>query len=250
MELDLKRAQETAKLSLLVYGEPQDCVTRLKNLGYKAIQFFDVDGAQAVACLDKDATAIIAFRGTQPNKLSDIAADLKAWRDDAQLGGKIHEGFQDEVDKVWFAIQNWLAQTKYKTIITTGHSLGAAMATVAASRLKEATVYNFGSPRVGDKVFKKLFDAKYTCYRFVNNNDIVCRIPTAIRFRHVGNCYYITQEGDIIKNAGWHTRVSNWFIGHWHAIKKLQFFDGLFDHGMDRYYNRVKVAEEILGEKK
>lgn len=249
MELDLQRAQETAKLSVIVYSEPQDCVTRLKNLGYKQIQFFDVDGAQAVACMDKDATAFIAFRGTQPNKISDIAADLKAWRDDAVLGGKIHEGFQDEIDKVWFAITDWLARTKHKDIICTGHSLGAAMATVAASRLKEATVYNFGSPRVGDKVFKNLFNAKYKCYRFVNNNDIVTRVPTMLRFRHVGNCYYITQKGEIIKNPSINTKMHGWIVGHWHAIKKLKFFDGLFDHSMDAYYQAIKAAKEVVGDK-
>ena len=83
----------------------------------------------------------------------------------------------------------------------TGHSLGGALATIAAYDFSKNifreydfkyVCYTFGSPRVGDQAFKDEFNRKIDqCYRVVNNSqfraDIVTSAPTKIRdFHHVG----------------------------------------------------------------
>jgi predicted lipase len=66
-----------------------------------------------------------------------------------------------------------------------GHSLGAALATLAADRLPDVQgLYTFGSPRVGDKGFQAHFRVK--AYRLVNGKDIVPTVPGEGPFRHVG----------------------------------------------------------------
>ena len=71
-----------------------------------------------------------------------------------------------------------------KPIFITGHSLGGALAILAALELKRqgfavAQVYTFGQPRVGNGAFKKMYDAALGAQTFcvVYEEDIVPRIP-------------------------------------------------------------------------
>jgi Lipase (class 3) len=68
----------------------------------------------------------------------------------------------------------------------TGHSLGGALAIVAASRLKaehstskvDTSVYTFGQPKLALDDFRKSFNEKVTpegVYQVVNHSDIVPR---------------------------------------------------------------------------
>ncbi|KAI5437253.1 hypothetical protein KIW84_023393, partial [Lathyrus oleraceus] len=75
-------------------------------------------------------------------------------------------------------------------IYMTGHSLGGALAILLALELSSnqlakrgvisITMYNFGSPRVGNKRFVKVYNEKVKdSWRIVNHKDI---IPTMGRF--------------------------------------------------------------------
>lgn len=139
--------------------------------------------------------AVVAFRGTESRRLeghndftgiiADVKADLNAKLVDSGRKGQVHKGFNSALDEVWGEIKPHLedlAQAKRKIWIT-GHSLGAALATLAAYRYGQAQgLYVFGSPRVGDQVFRE--DFKIRSYRFENNSDIVCtarcHLPTLI----------------------------------------------------------------------
>ncbi len=82
-----------------------------------------------------------------------------------------------------------LPENVEKPIYFVGHSFGGALATLAAAHIQPRKLANcflvtFGSPRVGNKAFTKLFK-EVTVYRFVNGNDVVTRLP---HFKvHVGN---------------------------------------------------------------
>ncbi|RHY55213.1 hypothetical protein DYB37_002549 [Aphanomyces astaci] len=68
-------------------------------------------------------------------------------------------------------------------LFCTGHSLGGALATLCALDMALAqpnvtvTMYNFGSPRVGNHTFQMLFNATVCGFRVVNDGDVVTQLP-------------------------------------------------------------------------
>ena len=80
-----------------------------------------------------------------------------------------------------------------KRLFIAGHSLGAALATLAlpdVSRKTSSTspiLYTYGSPRVGDKVFAEAFNRRDAgaSFRIVNTSDIVVSIPLPVPFAGV-----------------------------------------------------------------
>ncbi|CAN0887215.1 Phospholipase A(1) DAD1, chloroplastic [Linum grandiflorum] len=76
------------------------------------------------------------------------------------------------------------------SLTITGHSLGAALATLAAYDIKMElkrtssapatmiTVVSFGGPRVGDKRFKQQLDKEgIKVLRIVNSDDVITKVP-------------------------------------------------------------------------
>jgi len=147
-----------ATLASLAYSNTSASVTKkINKLGYPDLKFLDVDGAQVYIMWNKQHLTI-AFRGTEPKELSDIKADLKTWKTRSQVAGRVHDGFYDEIKKLWEPMLKVIkSKGKGKSISICGHSLGAAMATIAAARLTTAghdiVLYTFGSPRVGNFKF-------------------------------------------------------------------------------------------------
>ena len=131
--------------------------------------------------------------------------------------------------------------SKIEKVICTGHSLGAALATVMASRIDAEELYTFGSPRVGTRSFINEMTADgITHYRFVNNNDIVTRVPLALMgYKHHGELCYINHYGNIRKMTAWQ-RIKDQWRGRLRAWQKREWFDGARDHSMDLYYNKIK----------
>lgn len=71
------------------------------------------------------------------------------------------------------------------SLTITGHSLGAALATLAAydikthfNRFPMATVISFGAPRVGNKCFRQQLEVQGTkVLRIVNSDDLITKVP-------------------------------------------------------------------------
>ena len=75
--------------------------------------------------------------------------------------------------------------------------------------------------------------------RFMNNNDIVCRIPPAwLGFRHHGEMIYFDRNGDRQLKATW----ADFFYGIGQSWKRFKFFDGVVDHGIPNYIVAIKRA--------
>lgn len=240
----IDRLVTMAKLSQWTYKSKKEALPQFKKLGYKTATFYDIDGAQAYV-ISNDEEVVIAFRGTQTREKSDIYADLQFFKTDSLKEGKVHRGFQGEVDKLWAKITK---KIKDKEVYLTGHSLGAAMATIAAVRLGNQAkgLYTYGSPRVGNKRFIKNITCSHN--RVVNNNDVVAKIPFWILgFRHHGQLLYLNYYGNI-RNATWWQRFKDGFRGRWRALKKKQAFDGIYDHAVGMYTRELeKNANTILG---
>jgi len=211
---------------------------QFKNLGYNESYLIDVDGAQAhIAANDK--RIIIAFRGTEPTEWNDIKADLKAFHDDG-----FHKGFLTEFMKLQAAIQERLeklakAHEGPRDLYITGHSLGGAMATVAAFWYPEAeAVYTFGAPRACGRRRSMEFPVRHI--RVVNNNDVVPQVPFAwLGFRHTGELHYMNFYGNVRKMTKWQRFKDGW-RGRLQALKKRVPFDGFYDHSMNEYCRFLK----------
>ena len=107
-----------------------------KRLGFKKYKFLENDGAQC-HIIENPTNFIIAFRGTEPKQFSDIAADLKGFRDAAVT---IMQIIDTQMKTSRNVVQAQTLQYPLEhTVHVTGHSLGGAMATIAASRLEEQT---------------------------------------------------------------------------------------------------------------
>lgn len=232
--------------SLAYQNRSPEVDKQLEELGYTDIRFIDINGAQVYLVSNKDHVAI-AFRGTEVTQMSDVVADLKAWKKRSKVAGKVHDGFYDEVEKVWKPLMFELATIHSgKSLSVCGHSLGAAMATICAARLcvsgYKLVLYTYGSPRVGNRTFVK----SITCchHRWVNNNDAVTKVPMAIMFfKHHGKLHYLNHYG-LVRNGlnpwqrfkdGWRGRVAAW--------KKCEPFDGARDHSIGKYVANIGKPE-------
>ena len=129
-----------AKLSSYAYGSIGVAKSQAKELGFTTTEFYDKDGAQAYRFMNKH-DIVIACRGTQPKEFNDISADLKAMPVVAETISRVHRGFKAEVDELWPMIEEDIVRkvNLSKKLWFCGHSLGAAMATIMASRCKYNT---------------------------------------------------------------------------------------------------------------
>ena len=183
----------------------------LAQAGFPGVKFFNRKGTQAFVAHSPKAV-VVSFRGTEVKELRDLLYDGK-FTTSKEGTGKIHGGFKDGLDAVWKNKhdQEGLAAclkrvTKNGSIPTwfTGHSLGAALAIIAAKRWKAIHkvqgLYTFGSPGVGNQGFTKLFTNMHAI-RFVHNQDIVTTVSQEPNFLHAGNLYIINAQRNIVENT-------------------------------------------------
>ena len=230
-----------ALMSQMAYLSGKEAKAKTKQYGITGHKFFEHDGAQCHAFWNKEEY-VLAFRGTEPDELNDLLADLKAIPRSAMTHGLVHSGFKEECDKLWMNIIKHHAKGHdTKKLYITGHSLGAAMATIATSRFEEFTkveqLTTFGSPRVGTKKFVNAIETPH--FRFVNNNDIVTKVPLWIMgYKHHGVLQYINFYGNIRKLTAWQM-VKDKFRGWGSGV-----LDGAKDHGIDNYVSILAKQKE------
>jgi triacylglycerol lipase len=231
-----------ANISAITYEDPKESKNKFKSFGFTIVEFFNVEGAQAYLLKDMNGMHVLSFRGTEVTQKSDVLADLKAGKNLEACGGKVHVGFKGEINKVWPAITISLANID--ALYVTGHSLGAAMATIAASRIqtKVKALITFGSPRVGDKDFVKSVAVDH--YRVQNNCDDVTKVPFRLMgFDHHGTHKYMNYYGEFRDLTPWQ-RVKDMARSRLKARAKGQKYIGVFDHMMANYIAKLEKIGE------
>ena len=234
--MNTEQLLEFAKISATTYDNPKDSKSKFKALGYTIVEFFDVNGAQGYLLKGADSH-VLSFRGTEVTEKSDVLADLKAGKNLEASGGKVHVGFKDELNKLWPAITVSLANID--TLYVTGHSLGAAMATIAASRIqtKVIALVTFGSPRAGNQEFVNSLSV--THYRVQNNCDDVTKVPFLLMgFAHHGTHKYMNFDGEFRDLTAWQ-QIKDMVRSRLKARAKGQKFIGVFDHMMENYIAKL-----------
>lgn len=137
---------------------------------------------------------MVAFRGTLPDSLRDWIDDLDAAASvpyDGCSDCEVHDGFRDS----WIALKSQVLAalnglSPYVVHIT-GHSLGGAIAVMAAFELQVAgfsvgEVVTFGQPRVGNQAFADYFGRAFPGhFRATHWRDIVPHLPPELLYyRH------------------------------------------------------------------
>ena len=151
-----------------------------------------------------DKLALLAFRGTQPESFDNIETNLEAiltpW---PESGGRVHEGFAKAARALLPVVKPWLDTTApaRKTLLVTGHSLGAAIATLIASVCQPCQLVTIGCPRVGDADFNATLN-RVDNTRFVDCSDLVTELPPEFGgYVHTTPMTYINRDGVIDRNA-------------------------------------------------
>jgi len=98
-----ERAAYAAKLSAIAYMKPDKAEAAAKKLGFPWAKLISKDGAEVLVAKDRN-DLWFAFRGTEPSKLNDVMADLNVIKNTAKAGGKVHGGFQKEVNDLWMDV--------------------------------------------------------------------------------------------------------------------------------------------------
>jgi len=194
---------QMAKLAYIPFEEDdlgmEQLEYSLQSGWFNLMKTFNKKGTQAFLAKN-DEFAVLAFRGTQPTRWEDVRTDLRALKQKT-IEGKVHRGFKEAFDDVRDEIFDIVDKSigKDLPLYITGHSLGAALATVATQELEEkfddliAACYTFGSPRVGDGKYEKSIKAPF--YRIVNTTDIVTLVPLFLgTFVHVGDPRYLSRR--------------------------------------------------------
>ncbi len=143
--------------------------------------------------LANDETLVVVFRGTrlQVHAVLDLAElvlinQKDLWTDADLLpavfaaGGRVHAGFLKAFKDVSDQLDALLAaKAPGQKIWLTGHSLGGALATLAAAHLGSSVVQGlatYGCPRVGDAAFASVLPQQ-SYDRFVHRDDWVPTVP-------------------------------------------------------------------------
>lgn len=125
---------------------------------------------------------------------------------------KVHSGFYAaylSVEKRVLARVKQLHDLEPRKILTTGHSLGGALAVlcsfslVVQLKIANVTCTTFGCPRVGNTAFKKMYNrAVPATFAFVNSSDVVTKLPPktpkALSYTSVGTVVLVNSFGNLV----------------------------------------------------
>ncbi|KAH0544741.1 hypothetical protein FGG08_001108 [Glutinoglossum americanum] len=160
-----------------------------------------------------DATnnlVVVSFRGSVSanNWIIDFLVDLV----DTGLcsGCKAHTGFwiswAAARNQVLNAITTGMNLYPGYQLVVTGHSLGAAIATLAAAELRNSghtvALYNYGSPKVGnDALAVHVTNQPGGNFRVTHTDDPAPRFPLLNLYEHINPEYWITTGNNVAVTA-------------------------------------------------
>ena len=153
---------------------------------------------------ENDQAVVVAFRGSQAPTTLDglkdwlltnannylILPEGRSGTDFAAagVGARFHRGFLEALEMVWAplsAMVDQMLKAKDRPLWVTGHSLGGALALLAAWRFQRnfisvSEVVTFGAPMIGNDAASKAFEQEFPgkIFRYVDVEDVVPLLPS------------------------------------------------------------------------
>jgi hypothetical protein len=233
--------------ALLAYSPPREAVPVFARFRPEParVEFFENDKHDVECYLLETPDAVIAvFRGSEvlrPDRwtstadaLEDFESVLLDWMGNANVllvparpgsERRVHRGFLASLESIWLALGPRLTELHAlgpeRRFWFTGHSLGGAMATLAAARFGRGMLVTFGAPRVGNARFVEALPV--SAHRIVNNSDIVTWVPPPWLggYKHAGHNWLITATGEVLRDPSWFRELSDFAHGHLLQVKGL-----------------------------
>ena len=248
---NVRNTSWSAFFSMLAYEAYEDVETLFLELGFEQSWGFDITEAhqliphdtQAFLAYDADQSlAVLAFRGTAGRR--DVQTDALFDLEDPYLGdgwGRSHRGFRNALEiarpQITEALERLPAETR---IVVTGHSLGAALATLMTAHLvarpradvnphNVVALHTFGSPRVANDDFARRFTQETSQRRIETTRvrfatDAVTRVPLdldlpsslILSYKHVGHMFFLDEVGcsSFMPPEGISLRLRDTFSNH------------------------------------
>ncbi len=155
-----------------------------------------------------DPFAALIFRGTSGFEgwLSNLNAVQTPW----PWGGAVHCGFRDDFLGLWNGTAAFL-DTLDLPLFYAGHSLGGALAMLAASVRPPLAVYAFGAPRPGDAAFAHVL-RRLPVFRVEHAKDVIPTVPPSVipfYFDHPGMQILLEPVATAASDAGRSRRFSD-----------------------------------------
>jgi triacylglycerol lipase len=157
--------------------------------------------------IESDRAIVLAFRGSGSamDWVSDFISQQVPFKP-VKTSCQSHKGFTDIYMTCQQAVRSIVHMTDPdKPLFITGHSLGGALATLAAFDIgtntgREPIVYTYGSPRVGDVKFARTYNRTIKQHwRVQNEYDIVPHLPPLVyrqpKTRNI--FYYMHVKGEV-----------------------------------------------------
>lgn len=236
-----------ARLAWLAYSESEAFDEAPDNPDWAAfhnafpmLRVFEEERVQGFVA-GNNADILIAFAGS--SRREDWWDSLSAMQVSA-FGGRAHKGFAMLLDRVWTRILAALYDLDGgdRRIWLAGHSLGGALATLAATRLHHEgfephLTATFGAPPVFDERAAATFEP--VLLRVVNDGDWVPKLQwprVGSPYTHVGDELYLLRSG---------APATNRYPQHLQA--RLDRIDRYLEVDRDRLYGDP-ISDHAIGE--
>lgn len=177
----------------------------------------------AIRIINMKNKTYVIFRGSKD--LYNIKTNMKFAT--AQFHNvSVHRGFHTRFRK----LKDYMyANIKHKKVICTGHSLGGAVASLAAIDLKlnkfDVSLYTFGTPKIGDIQFKKLHDKNIkNSWSFIHMKDPIVRFFSMPSFYRVGHTFVMHDDK----------------LGTFNSHKMTQYIEGIKSQKYDLITNTLR----------
>jgi predicted lipase len=274
---DSRNAQFLALASDVAYLQENEGADAYRTQLGLAARLISVGNTQVYVATNDDHI-VLAFRGTEsPTSIEglkdwlltdaanlliqpqgDLGTDFAA----AGVAARWHDGFMKALASIWDPLLEAIQVERKKSdrpIWITGHSLGGALAVLAAWRLKRKFVpvhqiYTFGGPMVGNTETAEAIDREFSgrIFRYVNDQDPVPKLPT---LSLLANGYCHCQKEIVLGLAavtGGATGTAVEFFQQWASkavdgVIKGQLVDDIWQgmkdrvgaHAIENYRNKV-----------